>query len=68
MINLRKARINKDLSREELAKLVGCSKYMIDSLESGRVKGSIETLKKVLKVIWLLNTLELTLFHSQAHS
>ena len=51
MINLRKARINKDLSREELAKLAGCSKYMIDSLESGRTSGSIETLKKLADVL-----------------
>ena len=47
MINLRKARINKDLSRLELSKLVGCSIYMIDSLESGRSKGSVELLTKL---------------------
>lgn len=51
MVNLRKARINKDLSRLELAKLAGCSIYMIDSLESGRVGGSVDTLKKLADVL-----------------
>ena len=51
MINLRKARINKDLSRLQLAELVGCSIYMIASLECGRTSGSIETLKKIADVL-----------------
>jgi len=47
MKNLRKARINKDLTRIQLSELIKCSVYMIDSLESGRTEGSIETLNKL---------------------
>ena len=49
-ISLAAARVNKELSQIEAAALIGVHQQTLRNWESGRVKPSIEKLKKVCEV------------------
>jgi transcriptional regulator with XRE-family HTH domain len=49
--NLRRARLNKDLSKKELAEKVGISERMYGYLESGESEGSIAVWQKLSDIL-----------------
>jgi len=51
MKNLRKARINKDLSKKDLAKMMHCSIFTLDSLESNRSNASVDKLSRLADIL-----------------
>ncbi|MDT2738252.1 helix-turn-helix transcriptional regulator [Enterococcus pseudoavium] len=50
-MNLKFYREKANLTQEQLARKVGMSVYMITSIESGRRKGSINTLMRIAKAL-----------------
>ena len=49
--NLRKARLKKDLSKKDLAALVGISERMYNYIESGESDGSLPVWQKLSSVL-----------------
>lgn len=50
--NIKLARIRKDdLTQDQLAQLVGCSRQTINSIEKGKFKPSIELVLKLAQVL-----------------
>lgn len=50
--NIKLARVKKgDLTQDQLAQLVGCSRQTINSIEKGKFKPSIEIVLKLAKVL-----------------
>lgn len=50
--NIKLARIKKDdLTQDQLAQLVGCSRQTINSIEKGKFKPSIELVLKLAQVL-----------------
>jgi DNA-binding XRE family transcriptional regulator len=49
--NLRKARLKKDLSKKDLAALVGISERMYNYIESGESDGSLTVWQKLSSVL-----------------
>lgn len=51
MTKLRNLKEQKNLSTKELAKLTGTTYQMINFMETGKRKGSIDTLMKLAKIL-----------------
>lgn len=51
MINLRKVRIERGMTQNELAEHVGVCRQNISNIECGLTKPSIDTAKKIAKVL-----------------
>ena len=51
MTNLRKLKNERNLTTQELAEMVGVTQQMINYMENGKRKGSIETNLKLAKIL-----------------